>query len=376
MPATSSHRPRVMTLSIQPVADFRTRYCRWSPLIAAFDERYEIMFGDPGLRPGEVWRGRLRHLHPRRSTMHRRMGFSEDTFARRSGHAEEALSAREGGYDVILEVQTLFAPGLRPRPYVVYTDTTFARVREQWPAWTPIPDATADRFLELEREVARRAHTIFTMSEHARRSFVDEYDCAPDQVVNVGMGMALPPADLDQRNWQEPVALFVGLEFARKGGDDLLAVWPQVRAAVPAARLQIVGPRRTPRDLPAGVEWLGRVDDRERLAAIYRRAAVFTMPTHFDPLGFVFGEAMASGLACIASPSCGIPEVVHDGVNGRLVPAGDHGALAEALIEMLGDPDRCERLGRRAHADIVVASSWEDVVDRMAPRLELAAGRP
>ncbi len=365
--------PRLMTLSVQPVAEFRTRYSRWSGLFNTLDERYDLAFGDPELRPAELWRARLRHAHPRRSTIEARVGFSEDTFARRSRHAEEALQARDGTFDVVLQLQTLFAPGLRPRPFVIYTDTTFARVREEWPGWAPIPEQEALRFSELEQAVSQRAHTIFTMSEHARRSFIEDYGCDPDQVVDVGTAMALPPADLSQRRWDRPVALFVGMDFARKGGEDLLAVWPRVRAKVPEAVLQIVGPRERRGRLPEGVEWLGRISDRERLAGIYRQAAVFALPTYFDPMPWVIGEAMASGLACVVSPSCGIPELVEDDVTGRLVRAGDREALTAALVTLLRDLPRCETLGRHAHELIVSASRWEDVVDRMAPRLERAA---
>jgi glycosyltransferase involved in cell wall biosynthesis len=372
---SDSRRLRVMTLSVQPVAEFRTRYSRWSGLFEVYDERYDLAFGDPELRPGELWRSRLRHAHPRWSTVGAKVGFSEDTFARRSRHAEEALAGQAGGCDVVFQLQTLFAPGLQARPFIVYTDTTFARVREEWPAWAPIAPAAAQRFTELEREVSQRAHTIFAMSEHARRSFIDEYGCEPDRVRNVGTAMALPPADMDTRRWDEPIALFVGMDFTRKGGPELLAAWPQVRRLVPGATLQIVGPRRPRGALPEGVQWLGRINDRQRLAEVYRRAALFTLPTHFDPMPWVIGEAMASGLACVVSPSCGIAEVIADGDTGRFVPAGDSEAIAAAVGGLLGDLSACEQMGRRAHDEIVAGSSWRDVADRMAPALELAAGR-
>lgn len=369
----STRRPaRLMTLSIQPVAEYRTRYSRWSGLFDALEHRYELSFITPDLTPGEKLRGYLRHLHPRRYTMQAGWGFSEDTFMRRSRHAEAQLTAREGSYDLILQLQTLFAPGLRHRPFVIYTDTTFARMWDEYRPAAPVSPPTAQRFMELEREVSGHAHTVFTMSEHARRSFIDDYGCDPERVVNVGTAMALPPADLALHRWAEPTVLFVGQDFSRKGGPELLAAWPHVREAVPGATLIVVGPRFKPRELPQGVRWVGRVDDRERLAQIYAGAALFVLPAHFDPMPWVIGEAMANGLPCLVTPSCGMPEIVQDGLTGRVTDRLDPRGLAEEIAAILGDPERCEQLGRAGYESITRASTWEDLAERMAPRLQQA----
>jgi glycosyltransferase involved in cell wall biosynthesis len=374
MPAVpeGSLPPRLMTLSLPPVEEFRTRYSRWSGLFEVFERRYPLRFARPELTPREQWVSRLRHLHPRRATVEARSGFSEDTFARRSRHADAALRAQAGEFDIVFQIQTLFAPGMHPTTYVIYSDTTFARVWEEWPAWAPIGLPAAERFMELERGVSRGAHTVFAMSEHARRSFVEDYGCDPDRVVNVGTAMALPPIALDGRSWRDPVALFVGQDFARKGGNDLLTAWPGVRERVPGARLVIVGPRVRRLGLPEGVQWLGRVSDRGALARLYESASLFVLPALFDPMPWVLGEAMAHGLACVVTPSCGMPEVVQDGVTGRVVAPADPAGLARTVADLLADEAAREQMGRAGHARITAASSWEDVADRMAPRIELA----
>jgi glycosyltransferase involved in cell wall biosynthesis len=227
--------------------------------------------------------------------------------------------------------------------------------------------------MELERGVSIRAHTVFTMSEDARRSFLTDYGCSAEQVINVGTAMALPPADLSTRSWSEPTALFVGQDFKRKGGEDLLAAWPLVRKSVPSATLVVVGPRIRRLSLPEGVEWLGHVSDRQLLASIYARASLFVLPAHFDPMPWVLGEAMGHGLPCVVTPSCGMPELVQDGVSGAIVPPGDPHQLARTIIELITDRRALERMGRAGYAKVTTTCRWEDVVDRMAPRLELAA---
>ncbi len=67
----------------------------------------------------------------------------------------------------------------------------------------------------------------------------------------------------------------------------------------------------------------------------------------------VLMEAMASGVPVVASRLSGIPEIVHDGENGRLFPPGDPGALADALTDLAGDRALRERLGRAARETVL-----------------------
>jgi glycosyltransferase involved in cell wall biosynthesis len=81
-------------------------------------------------------------------------------------------------------------------------------------------------------------------------------------------------------------------------------------------------------------------------------------------------EAMAHGLPVVTTASAGIPDVITDGRNGLLVPAGDPAAVAAALLTVLGDLVRVADLGAAARARIAGNFTWDHVVDRMAPELE------
>ena len=99
------------------------------------------------------------------------------------------------------------------------------------------------------------------------------------------------------------------------------------------------------------IAWLGPRDQAAVLEH-YREADLFVLPCRItgdgdrDGLPNVLVEAQSQGLACLSTEVGGVPELIEDGVNGRLVPPDDPGALADALGALIGDPDRRRAFGR------------------------------
>ena len=100
------------------------------------------------------------------------------------------------------------------------------------------------------------------------------------------------------------------------------------------------------------------------------------LPSLFEPLGAGLMEAMGHGLPCIGTDRGGFRESIDHGVNGLLVPAGESEPLADALVSLLGDPERAALMGRRGHAEVLTERTWDRVADRMAPYIERAAAEP
>src|SRR5262249_863030 len=148
----------------------------------------------------------------------------------------------------------------------------------------------ADRWLELESWVFRKAAVVFTKSEFVRGAVIGSYGCLPARVMTVGSGANLMDAEPRAAPAERPVALFVGLDFEGKGGSTLLDAWESVARRVPDAELWIVGPPQ--RASGGGIRWLGRVSHPSHLRTLYRRAAAFVMPSNYEPFGGVFLEAM------------------------------------------------------------------------------------
>lgn len=140
-----------------------------------------------------------------------------------------------------------------------------------------------------------------------------------------------------------PVALSVGRIEAQKDHATLIAAWRRVVDWSPGAVLLVAGQgglefaAREAADalgLEGAVRFLGVRGD---VPALMAAADVFALASRFEGLPLVVLEAMAAGLAVVATRVCGTDEAVEDGVTGRLVAAGDADAMGVALVDVLGD---------------------------------------
>jgi glycosyltransferase involved in cell wall biosynthesis len=75
---------------------------------------------------------------------------------------------------------------------------------------------------------------------------------------------------------------------------------------------------------------------------------------------------MTAGLPIVATSLGATPEIVRDGETGILVPPGDPDALAAALLELIGHPNRCKHMGSNARAIAEKEYSWDSVAENMA----------
>lgn len=111
--------------------------------------------------------------------------------------------------------------------------------------------------------------------------------------------------------------------------------------------------------LSARVHRVGFVRDEALLASAYAQASAFVLPSDYEAFGLVLLEAMAQGTPVVATRVGGMPSIVEDGRNGRLVPPGDVGALTSALEELLSDPGRAKAWGKYGQERTVPRHSWE-----------------
>ncbi len=140
--------------------------------------------------------------------------------------------------------------------------------------------------------------------------------------------------------------VFVGRDDPRKGLDILLTAW--VRAGLDA-ELLVIGAARD--DAPAGVTFLGRVDEDEKRDLLASASILCAPNTGEESFGLVVAEGMAAGCAVVAS---GIPAFAAVlGGDGRLVPPGDADALAKTLSNLLAEPEQAAALGAAARRAVM-----------------------
>ena len=278
-------------------------------------------------------------------------------------------------FDTVLQIGAMFdVTDLPGKLTVSYHDSHYIENARSEFHRSQVPLRTAEAVIAFERGFYERSRMLFTMSRFAADSFMRTYGLPASKVEPVGAGSNLPLADpqFTRTNWT-PEILFVGFDFIRKGGPTLLAAFEHVRRAIPDATLTIVGPR-TIGAVPPGVNFVGRISRRDahgsnELLSLFRRAAVFAMPSQVEPFGFVFLEAMSQKLPCIGADACAMPEIIEHGSTGFVVPVGDAHTLADRLIEILGDEESARQMGERGYARAVERYTWDGTAARITERV-------
>jgi glycosyltransferase involved in cell wall biosynthesis len=197
-------------------------------------------------------------------------------------------------------------------------------------------------------------------------------------------------APISSDNGQQPMVLTVGRIASSeryKGHDVMLEAWPRVVRRFPDAVYWVVGGgddlarlESKARELGVGasVRFTGPVSPEE-LAVCYHRCSVFAMParTELDAraprgegFGIVYLEAMAQGKP-VVGPRVGAPaEVIRAGEHGFLVDPTSASEVANALIELLGDPERARRMGEAARQFVTSEFSFESFCKRLRAGLQ------
>ncbi len=167
------------------------------------------------------------------------------------------------------------------------------------------------------------------------------------------------------RDPRRPSLLFVGRLERRKGLEPLVRAFTRLKADRPELRLFVVGdgPERDrcqsllPARLRSDVIFLGRVD-HDDLPRVFASSDLYVSPAlGGESFGVVLLEAMAAGRALVASDLPGYRSVARDGVQGRLVPPNDPGALATAIGALLDNPSLRAAMGIEGRRT-VAAYDW------------------
>lgn len=319
-------------------------------------------------------------IHPNQKQWRARFYHNEFAFRARSRRVATYLKSMDNQIDVILQIGGMFDAnwnGLAKTPNIIYTDYT-AHLSAQKPeaGRSPFISQQQKRWITLERQALARATHVCTRSKFVRDSIITDYNIPPERVTAIGGGInfvALPELTLPKSN-DKPLALFIGRDFYRKGGDILLRAFALVRSQIPEARLLVSTKDPIPSDLPLeGVELVDSEWNQATIEALYRQANVFVLPSRLETWGDVLLEAMSYGLPCIGVSSEAMPEIIENEVTGLIVPPENIEALAAALIRLFTNTQLCHQWGQAARQRVEQLYTWDRVVERLSPFIEAAA---
>lgn len=251
----------------------------------------------------------------------------------------------------------------------------------------------------IEGTAYRNADGVVAVSAAMKEDVQNLYGVHPDRVRVIHNG--IDPDEYRPRHDPDalralgvdpdvPIVLFVGRITRQKG---ILHLVRAIRHLRPGVQVVLcAGAPDTPEigaemaalveevnyDAAVPVVWIPEMLDKPRVIALYSHAAVFVCPSVYEPFGIINLEAMACETPVVASAVGGIPEIVVPGETGILVPIEAEGggsveprdaeafsrALADAVNEVMDDPDRRAAMGRAARARVEAHFSWRAIAEQ------------
>jgi glycosyltransferase involved in cell wall biosynthesis len=179
----------------------------------------------------------------------------------------------------------------------------------------------------------------------------------------------------------QQIVCFVGVLDARKNVDGILRVWKLVQERIGTGHLLLIGPlprgeEKRPgaffrnlltyvsdNNLDSSVTFAGQQVD---VSSYLRCANIFLFPSRREGMPNALLEAMASGLACVASDVAGANDLLRHGENGFLFDVDDESGMADAIRRLLADPRAAASVGAKARDTIVQNYSLDATAQRYA----------
>jgi len=246
----------------------------------------------------------------------------------------------------------------------------------------------------IERTAYENADGVIAVSKAMKQDVQDLYGVSPDRVRVIHNGIDLEeyrprqaPATLREAGVDPeiPIVLFVGRITRQKG---ILHLVRAIRHLKPGVQVVLCAGApdtdaiakemttlvdEAKREAAAKVVWIPEMLPKEVVIALYSHAAVFVCPSVYEPFGIINLEAMACETPVIAAEVGGIPEIVVPGETGILVPFEAEGggsaeprdperysrALASAINELMGAPERRTAMGKASRARVLANFSWQ-----------------
>lgn len=226
-------------------------------------------------------------------------------------------------------------------------------------------------FIGMQKRVARLLPRIITVSEFSKQDIIEEFKIPENRfsVVPNGINTSIFYPIPEIKREPDRIIVTNSADMPLKGLYYLLQAVHDI-ASKRDIRLTVIGQPKENGGVVKLIEKLGighlidftgRISDEEFVKQ-YARASIAIVPSVYEGFGLPVGEAMACGIPVISTTGGALPEVAGDAA--VLVPPKDPAALAKAIIDLLSDPERAERLGKAGYKRVMEQFTWKNAAEK------------
>ena len=167
----------------------------------------------------------------------------------------------------------------------------------------------------------------------------------------------------------EKIILFMGRLVYEKGVQHLISAMPKILEGYQDAKLIIAGKGGMTEQLKAQVEAMGLGDkvyftgylNAKQVSKMYKCADISVFPSTYEPFGIVALEAMLAGVPTVVSDVGGLNEIVEHRVDGMKSYAGNPNSLADSILELLLNPELCDKVTKKAKQKVKNEYNWAKI---------------
>lgn len=258
-------------------------------------------------------------------------------------------------------------------PTYIYQDLSVSYVkfmREKYPSifnvsgFGNIDKKYIEKREKLQMDYYSNCKGIFTMGQWLKKDLVERCGIPADKVHHAGGGINVDKNLINPQNKTGNKILFIGRDFKRKGGYDVIKAFKMLKKDIPDLELYIAGPSSNPIESPMeGYHYLGDCSHKQ-LSDLFNMCDIFCMPSYFEAYGLVFIEALTYGLPCIGRDVYEMPYFIEDDETGYLLKHDDVSELCTLISKLLKD-DRIKNNVLKKQDWYIKEYSWDTVANRI-----------
>lgn len=225
-----------------------------------------------------------------------------------------------------------------------------------------------------EKTALEGADAIIAVSKEMKEDILKHFNISESKIhvihngIDIGFWMKkeMDPKFKEQRGIKDDYILFIGRPTKQKGMEYLVEAAGMIKPGVQIIFGAVGADTKDYEDeikkkvaKKKNILWINEMLRKDEYMQLYGNARLFVCPSIYEPFGITNLEAMVCGTAVVASATGGIKEVVVPGETGMLVEPANPKKLADAINELLDNPERAKKFGEAGRKRVFEKFSWE-----------------